>query len=71
MPTTQVTGERSGSMYGVGFDAGEGAGDDCGPPSGECTDTGGLSFESNVALPPPDEVATWLAALIARDGARQ
>ena len=36
-------------MYGVGFDAGEGAGDDCGPPAGECTDTGGLSFDSSAS----------------------
>ena len=28
-----------------------------------------MSFESSVALPPPDVVATWLAALVARDGA--
>ena len=56
-------------MYGVGFDAGEGTGDDGNPRSSEGAGVGGLSFESSVALPPPDLVATWLAALIARDGA--
>ena len=56
-------------MYGVGFDAGEGTGDDGNPRSSEGAGVGGLSFESSVALPPPDVVATWLAALVARDGA--
>ena len=53
-------------MYGVGFDPGEVTGDDGGDGTGDS----GLCFESSTGLlPPPAEVATWLAALIARDGA--